>query len=525
MKDIQNLQLQDYIEIIKRRALCILVSGLLISLATYLFVRTLPNVYVSETVILVEAPKIPVEYVRPTASAIQNQLSTISQQIMSRTRLEKIIIENNLYPEKRKKLPMEDVIELMRKEIDLKVPKVEGRTADSFTLSYESYKPEIAQKVTTELASLYIEENLKNREEQTEDVTLFLDSQLKETEAKLNRLETRLGEFKSHNMGALPEQENANIAVLNGLQQQLQANIDSTNRLEDQKTYQNRLLSELRSLNNLAKSRRSDASSASKATLSSPQRPQSELERLKAQRDDLLSRYTKDHPDVRKLESQIAQLERMTPNIQETPLQNSSPDAISGTGPAQPDLESVQIKNQIEVLDQQLKRGLMEQQRIREQIGSYQARVGSTPWVEQQQKEISRDYDITKQHYQTLLSKRNDAAMATNLEKRQKGEQFRIIDPASFPEKPTKPDRLRLNLFGLLAGLAIGLGIALSLELADESIRSENELARLTSLPVLASIPVISTVFPTDPGSRLDPVPNKVLTMFAKNNKQQKQSV
>jgi len=115
--------------------------------------------------------------------------------------------------------------------------------------------------------------------------------------------------------------------------------------------------------------------------------------------------------------------------------------------------------------------------------------------------------------------------MATNLEKRQKGEQFRIIDPASFPERPTKPDRLRLNLFGLLAGLAIGLGIALSLELADESIRSEHELARLTNLPVLASIPVISTVYPTDPGSRLDPVPNKAFTMFAKSDKHPKQSV
>lgn len=518
MKDIQNLQVQDYLEIIKRRALWILISALLVSLATYLFVRTLPNVYVSETVILVEAPKIPVEYVRPTASAIQNQLSTISQQIMSRTRLEKIIIENNLYSEKRKKLPMEDVIELMRKEIDLKVPKVEGRTADSFTLSYEAYKPEIAQKVTTELASLYIEENLKNREEQTEDVTQFLDSQMKETEAKLNRLETRLGEFKSRNMGALPEQETANIAVLNGLQQQLQASIDSTNRLEDQKTYQNRLLSELKSLGNLAKSRRSDASSASRAT-QSPSGPQSELEALKTQRDILLSRYTKDHPDVRKLDLQIAQLEKTIPTTKETPLQNGLPDANSGAAVAQPDLETAQIKNQIEVIEQQLKRGLMEQQRIREQIGSYQARVGSTPWVEQQQKEISRDYDITKQHYQTLLSKRNDAAMATNLEKRQKGEQFRIIDPASFPEKPTKPDRLRLNLFGLLAGLAIGLGIALSLELADESIRSENELARLTNLPVLASIPVISTGNPTDPGSHSDPVPNKVLTIFAGNNK------
>ena len=514
MKDIQNLQVQDYIEIIKRRALWILVPALLVSLATYLYVRTLPNVYLSETVILVEAPKIPVEYVRSTASAIQNLLSTISQQIMSRTRLEKIIIENNLYLEKRKRLPMEDVVEGMRKEIDLKVTKVEGRSADSFTLSYETYSPEIAQRVTSQLASLYIEENLKNREEQTEDVTQFLDSQLKETETKLNQLEIRLGEFKSRNMGALPEQENANIAVLNGLQQQLQANIDSTNRLEDQKTYQNRLLSELRSLGNLAKSRRSDASSASKATQSLPNGPQSELEGLKTQRDILLSRYTKDHPDVRKLELQIAQLERTIPTTRETPLQNGLPDANSGAAVAQPDLESAQIKNQIEVLDQQLKRGLIEQQRIRAQIGSYQVRVDSSPRVEQQQKEISRDYDITKQHYQTLLSKRNDAAMATNLEKRQKGEQFRIIDPASFPEKPTKPDRLRLNLFGLLAGLAIGIGIALSLELADESIRSEHELARLTSLPVLASIPVISTVYPTDPGSRLDPVPNKASYNF-----------
>jgi len=454
---------------------------LIIGICTFFYVKTLPNVFISETLILVEPAKIPSDYVRSTATtSIQSRLSTITQQIMSRTRLEKIILDNGLYSDKRKHLPMEDVVEGMRKDIDLKVTK-----SDAFTLAYQAFAPDTAQKVASQLASLYIEENLKIREEQTEGVSQFLDSELKQTEQALSELETRLSDFKTRNMGSLPEQQDANLAVLNGLHQQLQAGVDSLNRLEEQRTYQQRMLSELKSFGNLEKTL-----TLAPTTKSAPEAPatSSELETLRAQRQSLLRRYTKDHPDVKKLDGEIARAEKL---FAERPIESVAMATTPAIEAPAPDMDSIQIKSQLDVLSEQIKQGQKEQQKIRDQISLYQARVNAVPRVEQMQKEISRDYEITKQHYQALLTKKNDAEMATNLEKRQKGEQFRVIDPASYPERPAKPDRLKLNLLGGLIGLVLGFLGALVFDLQDESIRNEHELVRLTGIPVLVTIPLI----------------------------------
>jgi polysaccharide chain length determinant protein (PEP-CTERM system associated) len=490
MKNIQNLQFADYIDMVKRRFLLILIPAILLGLCGVFVVRLIPNIFISETVILVEPQKIPSEYVRSTSTTpIESRLSTITQQIMSRTRLEKIIIDNNLYVEMRRNLPMEDVVEKMRKDINLRVNK-----ADAFTLSYQSKDPALAQRVTQQIASLYIEENLKDREEQTEGVSQFLQVQLQETEVKLKDLETKLSDFKSRNMGALPEQEQANLSALGRLQQQLQASLDSNNRLQEQRIYQQRLLREMENLRAQEKEAAAAADSngspkpgVSIADKSTP------LDLKRAELVVLLQRYTKDHPDVKKLVSEIALLEK----VQEANNKHTIPSPVGEAGhlpskvrqvtPA--DAEIAQMKSRIELLDDQIKQGEKEQGKIRQDMAVYQVRVDAVPRIEQMQKEISRDYDITRQHYQTLLAKKNDAEMASSLEKRQKGEQFRVIDPASFPQKPAKPNRLVLNLAGFALGLAFGLGLAILLELADESIRSEHELAVLAGVPVLVSIP------------------------------------
>ena len=246
MKDIQNLQLSDYLEILRRRILWILIPGLLVGTATYLYVKRLPDVYVSATVILVEPQKIPADYVRPTTiGTIESRLSTITQQIMSRTRLEKIIVENNLYSDRRSKLSMEEVVEGMRKDMVLTVTK-----ADAFRVSYRAYDPLVAQKVTSQIASLYIEENLKVREDQTFGVSDFLDSQLGETERKLREQEGKLSDFRMRHIGALPDQQDAILSTLSRLQQQLQANIESVNKLEEQRIYQQRLFADFAALKN-----------------------------------------------------------------------------------------------------------------------------------------------------------------------------------------------------------------------------------------------------------------------------------
>ncbi len=492
MKNIQSLQPADYFEMVKRRWLLLLIPSILFGTAGIFFVKTIPDIFVSETVILVEPPKIPTEYVRSTtATPIESRLSTITQQIMSRTRLEKIITDNNLYIEMRRRLPMEDVVERMRKDINLRVNK-----ADAFTLSYQSPSPALAQRVAQQIASLYIEENLKVREEQTEGVSQFLQAQLKETEMKLKDLETKLSDFKSRNMGALPEQEQANLSVLGRLQQQLQASLDSNNRLQEQRIFQQRLLMEMRS----TKAQEKEAADMAIAnglppsSVVTPDKP-TPLDIKKAELVVLQQRYTRDHPDVKKLISEIALLEKLqdlgpkNAETTSTPVSTGVPHSIRQTSPA--DAEISQMKSRIDLLDNQIKQGEREQEKIRQEMTIYQSRVDSVPRIEQMQKEISRDYDITRQHYQTLLAKKNDAEMATSLEKRQKGEQFRVIDPASFPQKPAKPNRLILNLAGFVIGFGFGLVLSVLLELMDESIRNEHELAVLAEVPVMVSIPWI----------------------------------
>lgn len=487
MRDIQNLQLEDYIDILKRRIIWIVLPGLLFLLVTYLHVRGLPNVYVSETVILVEPPKVPLEYVRPTAvGTVQSRLSTINQQIMSRTRLEKIIVEHNLYAERRKVSPMEEVVEGMRRDIGLDVTKL-----DAFKLSYRAHDPALAQKVASQIASLYIEENLKARSEQTEGVTQFLDSELKQTEVKLKQLEDQMSAFKMHNLGALPEQQAANLSTLSRLQISLQAAVESTNRLEERKTYLRRMNSELATLSKfrLPSSAPSQVAPTGEAPVSDGH---TQLDRKRAQRDELLRRYTSAHPDVRKLEAEIDSLEKKSPEPKSAPAR-SVPDSVPE--PLEEDSDTVlaraEMQSEIETIERQIDRARQEQQKIQREMALYQARVDSVPRIEQAQKEISRDYDTTRQHYQSLLAKKNEAAMATSLEQRQKGEQFRILDPASLPEEPSEPNRSRLNFIGFAVGLAFGGFLSLLLELRDSSVRSESELSLLTKLPVLVSVPLI----------------------------------
>ncbi len=510
MRNIQELSSQDYWDILRRRWLLLLPPFLLFGILGMIVVRQIPSIYVSQTLILVEPPKIPGEYVRSTAAdSIESRLSTITQQIMSRTRLEKIIEDNDLYPEFRGKYPMDYVIEAMRKKIRLNVTRSTERRTDAFTLSFEAQDPRIAQKVVSQIASLYIEENLKVREEQTVGVSAFLDNELKETEVKLKEQEAKLGDFKLRNMGQLPEQEVANLAVLNRLQMQMQSSVDNVNRLQDQVKFQERMLEEYK----MAAKNNVYLGILNSTISTPPPNPVAvELEIKRIQYDSMLKRYTTDHPDVRKLSSEISVLEEKLAREKGKTGQDSDKPAQKPANPYEAQI--IQFKNQIDEMNAQVKRGLKDQEQIRRDMAVYQSKVDIIPRVEQMQKEISRDYESTSKHYQELLSKKNEAEMASSLEKRQKGEQFRILDPANLPEKPIKPNRLLLNLAGFAIGLVLGAGIALGLELMDESIHSERELMRLTGLPILASISMMGA------DGELVPAPSRSWNMLLPRRKQ-----
>ncbi len=490
MKNIQNLQLSEYLDILRRRILLILALAATAGISSFFILKRLPDIYESETVILIEAPKIPSEYVRPTTTgSIENRLSTINQQIMSRTRLERIILENNLYHQQRSTMPMESVVEKMREDIGLSVIR-----SDSFKITYQSSDPLTAQKVAGEIATLYIAESLKGREEVTEDVSDFLEGQLRETESMLRQQEDRLSSFKMQYIGALPEQQTAILATLDRLQKQLQASTDSVNKLEEQKAYQERLYSEFKTLSTLSVSNNLPMTIES-AVQTNPL--PTELESKRSQRESLLGRYTSDHPDIRKLDLEISALEKRLSSTspKKVPSPPSTPEAKIENDPSESDqvLAKAELQNDLEAINRQIAQAKSEQEKVRSEMTMYQARIDSVPRMEQMEKQITRDYDITRQHYQSMLAKKNDAAMAASLEKRQKGEQFRVLDPASLPQKPAKPDRVKLNLMGVVVGLALGFGISLVLELKDGSVRTKHEVAVLTHLPILAAIPQFAT--------------------------------
>ena len=322
----------------------------------------------------------------------------------------------------------------MRKKVQLTVVKNEQRKTDSFTLGFESGNPRVAQSVVSQIASLYIEENLKVREEQTVGVSAFIDNELKETEVRLKQQEAKLSDFKLRNMGQLPEQETANLAVLNRLQIQLQGSIENVNRLQDQLKFQERLLEDYKVA---AKSNNAMAMVNPALPAPPPDPTVVELENKKVLYKSLLKRYTPDHPDVRKLATEIAVLEEKV--AKDKTVVEGKTEANTQRPASQFELQILQIKNQTQDLNAQIKRGLQEQDQIRKDMAIYQAKVDMVPRVEQMQKEISRDYEITSKHYQELLAKKNEAEMASSLEKRQKGEQFRILDPANFPKSQSSP--------------------------------------------------------------------------------------
>jgi len=441
----------------------------------------LPSVYRSGTLILVEQPAVPEKFVVSNIDLdIRQQLDSITQQILSRTRLLHIIETLNLYPEDRKHKNADEVVETMRKDIDIELVRGDDRKLSSFNIYYLNRDPRTAQSATSELANLFITENLEQRQERSENTTRFLEDQLDQARQKLAEQEARVREFKDKHVGELPSQTQSNLQILGGLQGQLQAEEDSLNRARQQNTYLESLLTQYRSL---------DGGSAGLAAIDK------ELDRLKAQLADLSSHYTDKHPDVRKTKEQIARTEKMRERIVAGTNDPGGSSETAATGPPDPksapilDLESQLKANRAEIANRQA--AIKEQQ---SRIDQYQARLNRAPVMEQQFTDITRDYEQSKANYDSLLAKKNQSEMATDLEKTQQGEHFRMLDPPNLPVKPFKPNRLLLCGLGLVVGLVFGAASAVGSEMIGGKIYTEREIKKLVRCEIIAEIPTLATM-------------------------------
>jgi polysaccharide chain length determinant protein (PEP-CTERM system associated) len=480
------------LRILWRRRWLLLVPLALAGGAVAIYSRTLPDRFRSETLILVVPQRVPESYVRSTVTGrIEDRLQSISQQILSRTRLEKIILDFDLYPKKRRRLPMEDVIEGMRTDVSVRVVK-----GDAFQVSYVGDSPHLAMRVTDRLASLFIEENLRDREVLAEGTNQFLESQLEDARRRLIEQEKKVEAYKLRNAGQLPTQLQSNLQALQNIQLQIQAIVDSSARDRDRRLAIERSIADL-ALNSAEPPLPQVAPVAPGATdpTALTGSTAQQLEAAKTLLSQLQTRLTPEHPDVIRMQRIIRDLEQKAEA--EALHVSLSPQDPSTEGPSVQTLVRQnrinELKTELQNLDRSLAQKEADEKRLRDRASEYQMRAEAAPVRETEMIELTRDYGTIQALYSSLLAKREESKMAANLERRQVGEQFKLLDPARLPERPFTPDRFRLTLMGVVAGFIIGVALIAVLEFFDKTIRREQEAATVLGPPVLITIPMMLT--------------------------------
>jgi polysaccharide chain length determinant protein (PEP-CTERM system associated) len=471
----------DYLRIAWRRKWIILVPFVVIAIGTFVVVKRLPNLYRSETTILVVPQRVPDSYVRSTVTAtIDDRLRSISEQILSRGRLERIIQDYNLYAELRRKSSLEDVVERMRRDITVEPAK--GGT--TFVIAYTASDKMVARWVTETLATMFIEANLRQRVTLADGTSQFLESQLQDARERLIAHEKKLAEYREKYASELPSQLDTNVRAEQNAEARVQAVGESINRDRDRKLLQERLLADLQAAN-------TGAAASAEPAAADPAGAPDPLETARAALAELQVRLKPEHPDVVRAQRAVAQLEAQ-------PVREKVPPQSAAARPARvTPAEALQrnkvreLQMEIQNLDQQIAQKQAEQARLNGVIATYQQRIAAVPTHESQMTELMRDYETLQKTYTSLLERREDSKTAADLERRQIGEQFKILDPAREPERPISPKRPQLYAMGTIVGLVFGLGLAGLLEYRDTSLKTEDDVVQMLALPVLALIPMM----------------------------------
>lgn len=438
----------------------------------------IPSRYTSEATLLVVQQQVPERYVLPTSTTnIREALQATTEEVLSRGPLLGIIDEFGLYAKERGRVSPESLLALMRKDIEIEpIESVsDRRNISSFKISFIAGTPQLAQEVASKLTSLFIEQNVETREHQATSTTEFLREQLEATKSKLTNAEEQVRAFKMQHLGELPEQQAGNLAIMAGLQSQLQSTMASLSRAGEQREYLESL-SDYRSLtvsNNLA--------------------------RLKAERDKLLDHYTPQYPAVMKINEKIALAEASLKSLEawRTSGTQASPAETKSTSTIAPDEDTSlgQLRGQLEANRVEIENLAKDEKRLKSEVDQYQIRVNATPVREQQLAGILRNYDQLKQDYADLLAKESQSQMAADLEKRQEGQQFHLIDRPSLPTVPSSPNRIKISLGGAGAGIGLGLALAFLMNLKDSSFHSEEDLSQCFAVPFVVGVPLLLTKY------------------------------
>jgi len=476
-----ELKPADYIVILKRRWVPIVVLALIGGPLGYAVSRVLPARYTSQTTILVQQPTISEKVVEPVVTDdIDQQLASMKTQILSRSRLEPIIRQFGLYAKDINSVSMEDLVARLQKAVIVSpVQPMEGtsRNLPGFSVTVTLDNAQKAQEVCGTITSMFIDENERTRQQNSQNATEFLTRQLADAKARLDEQNAKLAAFESRNQGSLPDQDKTNLDILTGLTTQLNAATESLSRAQQDKSFDETSLSQA-----------IQAWQASQTT-GNPADLQQQLALLQSKLTDLQSRYTDSYPDVIRTKADIKALrEQIATQSANT---NNTSNSTNTTQLAVEPQNIQQLRAQLHSTEVLISQKTAEEAELKHQIGVYEQRVQATPDVDQQYKALTLGYEGALKSYNDLQANLNEAQMANELEKRQEGETFVPLDPANLPDQPSFPNRLMFTGGGFVGGLALGVGLAFLGEMRDTSIRTEQDVEFALRLPVIVMVPAI----------------------------------
>jgi polysaccharide biosynthesis transport protein len=496
----RGLGLATVLEVVRRRRILALLPCLFVLAAAASIAFFLPSLWTAKATVLVTRQEIPEALVRSTLSTDpEARLLTLTHETLDTPRLTKIIEDNNLYPAMRRSRSMADVVERMRKDIKVDVQDEKERRGREwrslvFMVAYTATDPSVAANVTNTLASLFSAENRRQREEQAVGATQFFETQLQELRTRLAGQEQRITAYKEQHLGELPEQREVNLRTLERLQQQLQLAHENNRRASERR----QMITQSMNDPDLASAMTNPG--AAGLAGGPGESPAARLAILRNELAALQTTYSDKYPDVIQMKEQIRILEgrvadedkklaaapKATPNA---PASRQARDLrLAGQNPY-----VLSLMQQLDQASVEAKASADEITNLNRQIGVYQRRIEMTPKREQELALITRDYETTRDLFRSLLAKRGEADVAADLEQRQKGETFRVIEPATLPERPAGPNRLRLLLVGVALALgAAGVAVILA-EQVDTSYRRVDEVRATAGVPVLSTIPRIVT--------------------------------
>lgn len=484
----RELALDDYFAMLRRRAKLILIPALFAPLSGYLVSRAFTPKYTSQSLILVEGQKVPETMVQPIVSEdLTARVATLQQRVLSQSRLQTVV--DRLFPGKNSQ-DAEAIIDKIRANMNVEpvfttlsaIGTTAGKPAKpgqspvpGFYVNYTDSSPRVAQQICNELTTLLVDEDLKQVDASAKGTSEVLNRGIEDAKHNLDDLDAKLAEFKKKYVGQLPGDEESNLKILMGLNSQLDANTQTLNRAQQDKSYTESLLAQ-----QLAAWKSAQSST-------NPQTLEKQISDLQSQLLQLQARYTDDHPDVIKVKAAIGELKQKLAEVNKA--SGDATDTGSEKASATEPLEIRQLRLQVHQYEDLMSTATRNQTRLQQEIDKYQGTVSLSPSVEEEYKQLTRDYSSAQKSYQDLLLKKSTADQTEIMNNQLEGERMIPLNPADLPDAPSFPNPLLFAAGGLGSGLALGAALALWLELCDKSIRNEADAEAALDLPMLVAVP------------------------------------